>query len=499
MRDGQPAAPSAFPSENDDHAATPGEVVIVCDIPDLAGGCCNVTIPFRVAGWAFADDGIDTVVARIDDASPLATRYGQPRSDVAAALRRPRAADSGFTSLIDETVCAPGRHRLSFVAVARSGATASVSGEILVEAGTSAAGQAVSDDVRQADPTPQQRLDNGGERYVPEVHGGTSVEAEHWARYLWAAPTAAGRDVLDAACGVGWGSLLLLAAGARSVTGVDIDEGALASARGRARGAEFVRGDLLSLPFADASFDLVVSFESIEHVDDPALAIDEFRRVLRPGGMLLVSSPNRDVYPSGNPFHLRELTSPELETMLAARFAKIAMYRQQTHYASMISDDRVFERAEPRVALSASVHKTVGGRPGAELYAVAAATDGVLPDPEDIVVLANPVLIKHFAERLAFLEDQAVREQAAAALARVEAVAAANLHADTRALVAHLERRLTESETHRALLATELEDSRRRLGDSDRWLADHRGSISWRITAPLRAAKRAASRHPKRR
>ena len=140
-----------------------------------------------------------------------------------------------------------------------------------------------------------------GERFVPEAMGGQLIEAEHHARYRHAAQLVAGRSVLDAGCGVGWGSALLAHAGAARVTGLDIDAGALADATGRTDAATFVRGDLMDLPFADASFDVVVCFEAIEHVLGPLLALDELRRVLAPDGVLTVSSPNPGDLSRGEP------------------------------------------------------------------------------------------------------------------------------------------------------------------------------------------------------
>ena len=175
-----------------------------------------------------------------------------------------------------------------------------------------------------------------GERFVPEAMGGQLIEAEHHARYRHAAQLVAGRSVLDAGCGVGWGSALLAHAGAARVTGLDIDAGALADATGRTDAATFVRGDLTDLPFADASFDVVVCYEAIEHVARPLLALDELRRVLAPDGVLTVSSPNPDVYPAGNPFHVHEFTPDELRRELSFRFRHVSAWQQHPMLASVV-------------------------------------------------------------------------------------------------------------------------------------------------------------------
>jgi SAM-dependent methyltransferase len=245
-----------------------------------------------------------------------------------------------------------------------------------METGDRAAGSGASD--REVEPAAADHL-GSGERFVPELHRGTSLEPEHHARYRWAAPAVAGRAVLDAGCGVGWGTALL-AERAAAATGVDISPLAISEARRRhGNAAEFAEGDLCRLPFADAAFDAVVSFEAIEHVVDVDAAFDEMRRVLRPGGLLVVSSPNRGVYPAGNPFHVRELTSEELAESLATRFANVVLLRQQTYVATLLGSDAQLELDDPARPVDAAISKLTGGTPGSELYTVALASDGELP------------------------------------------------------------------------------------------------------------------------
>jgi SAM-dependent methyltransferase len=141
--------------------------------------------------------------------------------------------------------------------------------------------------------------------------------------------------VLDAACGEGYGSALL-ADVASEVTGVDIDPEAIrhaVSRYGDKSNLRFVRGSCATLPLADASIDVVVSFETIEHVARQEAMLAEFRRVLAPDGILVVSSPNKPVY-SGeagcvNAYHVKELTREELATILAAAFPRQAWYGQR--------------------------------------------------------------------------------------------------------------------------------------------------------------------------
>ena len=110
---------------------------------------------------------------------------------------------------------------------------------------------------------------------------GEVVHAEHLARYQVAAQLAESRRVLDAACGEGYGTSLLVAAGAKSVVGIDSDARAVAHARRRYPGPDFIQGDVRQLPLERGAFDLVVSFETIEHVAEPEVVLDELGRRAR--------------------------------------------------------------------------------------------------------------------------------------------------------------------------------------------------------------------------
>lgn len=163
-----------------------------------------------------------------------------------------------------------------------------------------------------------------GERVIPG-EGDIDLLNEHRARYLFARQFSEGRQVLDAACGTGYGSALL-AENAGAVFGTDIAPEALAYAREhfRSPNVHFVQSDCLALPFPAERFDLVVAFEIIEHLKNAAGFLAELRRVLHPAGQLLLSTPNRLYYTEErgetNPFHEREFSYPELEEILRPFF-----------------------------------------------------------------------------------------------------------------------------------------------------------------------------------
>jgi ubiquinone/menaquinone biosynthesis C-methylase UbiE len=168
------------------------------------------------------------------------------------------------------------------------------------------------------------------ERMTPG-HFPVDVELEHFLRYAYLKPFVAGKDVADIACGSGYGSKLLADAGARSVVGMDLDQDAIDYARRHypADNLHFETGNaenLANLP--DASFDMVVSFETIEHLNHVEDYLVEVRRILRPGGDYIVSTPDRrlasTLYPlrgrPNNPFHVREFTRAELLQLLGEYF-----------------------------------------------------------------------------------------------------------------------------------------------------------------------------------
>jgi SAM-dependent methyltransferase len=168
------------------------------------------------------------------------------------------------------------------------------------------------------------------ERIVPdETEPG--IVAIHLKRYEFARPLCVGERVLDAGCGVGYGAAYL-AEQAREVVGVDRSEEAIAYALRRyARpNLSFEVGDVLDLRHADASFDAVCSFETIEHLTDPGRLVAEAARVLRPGGVFVCSTPNANQTESEpeNPFHELELSADDFDRLLRAEFAHVELYGQ---------------------------------------------------------------------------------------------------------------------------------------------------------------------------
>ncbi len=246
-----------------------------------------------------------------------------------------------------------------------------------------------------------------GERYVPEVGG--NIQLEHLHRYLLAARVVKGKAVLDIACGEGYGSAML-ALGAARVTGVDISPDAIAHAQAkyRAGNLEFRQGACEAVPLPDASVDVVVSFETIEHHDQHEAMMREIKRVLKPDGVLVISSPDKLEYSDRpqyrNPHHVRELYRHEFSGLLDAFFRKHAIYGQRVMYGSAIFIDDGLTEAGCFERAGGSL-EYVRGMPR-PVYLMAVASDAELP------ILAGGMLEQPIAQA----EPVAVRDAHIAAM-----------------------------------------------------------------------------------
>lgn len=228
-----------------------------------------------------------------------------------------------------------------------------------------------------------------GERFTPECV--REIWYEHWHRYAFARGLAAGRRVLDAACGEGYGSALL-ADVAADVVGVDIDAQAVAHARARygtVPRLRYEQADAVKLPFADETFDLVVSFETLEHLAEQAALLAGFDRVLKNDGVLVISSPDKHTYSElagfRNEFHVRELYREELLALLRPHFPHVRLYGQKLLFQSTLwRMDAPEGRGEAWTASGTAVAPGLGYAP---LYYVAVCSRRELP-PEILPALS---------------------------------------------------------------------------------------------------------------
>jgi SAM-dependent methyltransferase len=183
-------------------------------------------------------------------------------------------------------------------------------------------------------------LEFTGERFTPECV--REIWYEHFHRYALAARWCSGSHTLDAACGEGYGSALLAQTGA-AVKAVDISSQAISHARkryGHLENIEFQVADCTELPFDDEAFDRIVSFETLEHLLEQDKLLAEFRRVLKPGGFLVLSSPDKATYSDAqgavNEFHVKELYREELEELIGRHFPACHLLAQKLMFHSAI-------------------------------------------------------------------------------------------------------------------------------------------------------------------
>ncbi|MEJ5370017.1 MAG: methyltransferase domain-containing protein [Bryobacteraceae bacterium] len=247
---------------------------------------------------------------------------------------------------------------------------------------------------------PDGSLEFTGERVVPGQVD-EDLFHEHMGRYAFACRLARQKRVLDAGCGAGYGSAAL-AAHAGFVAGLDVSvEAVEAARRSYARGnLAFVAGRVEQMPFRDGSFDLIVAFEVIEHLEDWRALLGEARRLLCAGGQFIVSTPNREYYAETrekagpNPYHVKEFDFAEFRAALEEFFPHTAIYLQNHSGAITFSPvvPAAGAAAEPApgwappraeashffVAVCAAAPQT-----GAPLYVYLPSTSNILKDREE--------------------------------------------------------------------------------------------------------------------
>lgn len=177
-----------------------------------------------------------------------------------------------------------------------------------------------------------------GERVV-EGSTPRRIWLDHVARYGFASKYVKGNFVLDIACGTGYGSDLLCRRGAKSVIGMDILSETIdfARAKYKSNGLQFKVGDILEIGLSKNYFDVITCFETIEHVSNQEKALREIRRVLKPNGLLIISSPNRKLSSPGrglndppvNAFHIKEHSTEEFISFLSNFFEISEVYGQR--------------------------------------------------------------------------------------------------------------------------------------------------------------------------
>lgn len=325
-----------------------------------------------------------------------------------------------------------------------------------------------------------QRMRFTGERFVPEESG--NIVIEHLHRYLSAATLVDSKVVLDIASGEGYGSDLL-ARHAEQVYGVDVAADAVehASARYRRDNLEFRVGDCSNIPLPDHSVDIIVSFETLEHYDQHEESFIEFKRVLRPGGKLLISSPDKKYYSDArnyhNEFHVKELYEEEFRELVGRHFKNTVFYTQRIAFGSVLlpvseqTATRSYRYTQNEITSSTGVVEP--------LYLMALASDGE-PGALEAGIFEQPIneteIIQSW-ERVMAERDAEVDQ-----LRRENDNLAKTQHA--------LDTECRRANDNLANTQHALDTERRRANELAALNETMVNSKSWMLTAPLRSGRR---------
>jgi len=283
---------------------------------------------------------------------------------------------------------------------------------------------------------------------VPHITG--DVVLEHLHRYALAVDLATGKDVLDIACGEGYGGNLL-ASSARSVTGVDVSLEAVRHAQKKyvRSNLAFMHGSCLDIPIPNRSVDVVVSFETLEHFVEHEQFLGEVRRVLRPGGIFIVSTPDKTIYTgklgNRNPHHFKELEAAEFEQLLRGSFAHTSFLNQRVGLGSFLAPTAKGDLIE--VGSQRGDFEAIEFTPGVAeaVYLIGVASDSPLP------ALKAGIFEFGREESGAFLTPLLV-ERALADATKREAEKLACLQADMKRSIAERDSQLAGRDTQIATL-----------------------------------------------
>lgn len=300
------------------------------------------------------------------------------------------------------------------------------------------------------------KLENDYERMIPEYHHGMLMYGEHIMRYESVMDAVKGKVILDIASGSGYGSATL-AQVAKKVYGVDINEKAIKYSQENygSDNIEFIAGSGTAIPLKDDSVEVVVSHETIEHIDDYKLFLKEVKRVLKKGGQAIISTPNDDEYPAGNHFHLHQFKIKEFEDLLKTFFSNVELYYQGAWISAALLNKDSFEMEWRQ---SIDTFKTQAQPVNKSTYVIAVCSDAKLSKLKSLAAITEPWSDKELRE-LAANRDQHL----------------ADLQKAHEAEKAQLQSRVNELEEEMAAL---------------------KGSKSWKLTQPLRTAKGLTDKKP---
>src|SRR5271165_3469591 len=346
--------------------------------------------------------------------------------------------------------------------------------------------------------SPNEPLELTGERYTGAV--AEEVRHEHYHRYFFALQFCDKKEVLDVGSAEGYGSALLGMV-AQQVFGFDPSPEAVARASRNYRSARvsFIVGDYAAIPLPDASVDVVVSFETLERVTNPEKFFCEVKRILRPDGLLVISTPNaklnKDLATGPNPSQAKELDGVEFRAILNEHFCNYRLLGQRSVIGSAIAPDSSLlsdgDRHQTFMAADSGAYSVQEGI-GPPTYFIAVASEAALPEIRHGLLDDGPFLgnLYDLLEKRA-IAIREIEQQLRATVVNRDAlqqqlgVAAANRDALQDQLRSR-ESELSEVHTRLSQLSRELQSRDDELVQLRALVAQIYSSGSWRMTLPLR-------------
>lgn len=247
-----------------------------------------------------------------------------------------------------------------------------------------------------------------GERFISSLTE-PEISYEHWHRYLYTTRFVKDKVVLDIACGEGYGSFLFSTSNAKKVIGVDIDEEAVRNAKNSYKNSdlEFVNGDVTSIPIESNKIDVIVSFETIEHINEhqQKLFLLEIARVLKPDGILIISTPNKLTYSDlpdyKNKFHIKEFYVDEFLDFLRKKFEYIELLGQRIFTSSYIwSDKNNNNFIEYNIKQTENGYVVTEDKDKEILYAISVCSNHKLPRTYSSVLIDKDDIIMKFKDNI---------------------------------------------------------------------------------------------------
>jgi ubiquinone/menaquinone biosynthesis C-methylase UbiE len=245
-----------------------------------------------------------------------------------------------------------------------------------------------------------------GERYMPSVTN-AQITYEHWHRYLFTRNYIHDKVVLDIACGEGYGAFYM-AGYAKNVVGIDISDEAVAYAMStyKKENLRFMQSDAVAINIPEAAFaDVIISFETIEHLSETQQQafLDEVKRLLKPDGVLIMSTPDKLHYTDTpnyhNEYHLKEFYSAEFATFLKSRFQHTTIFNQKLFPVSLIWTEPL-EQLQPHfINFIENQYEIKNIFSSAPMYLIGICSDTpVLQQPASVLLDENATLLAELTD-----------------------------------------------------------------------------------------------------